>query len=465
MPWPRAEFLAGNGAEALGQAAHVAGRELAEAPVTDEDQEVPLGPAGLVMPDAEEAEAFGGAPPWWYWSYAGPTWERGLPQLPWSGEWSPSAWDGTPCSQQPWLPCYGEAEALADARGAAMADWPTAWAGPGDTLSWPVSRRDDCNWQSRPSQFDGFAAPGWSARAGRSHTCVPKRVNLEERFLDSGGDKQEAVRTLMIRNVPNQYHRGMLMQELDVLGFRGKYDFVYLPIDNSTRWNVGYAFVNFDDPADAAMCMKDMQGHEFHHFRPGKKRVAQVSVAHIQGLEQNLAHCQGTSVFSAAQAPWLRPWVRKKSSTWKAPGQKQPPQRRKNDAEEQEAWANSQAWHLGEASRQCKVLAEGLEWMGSPARIPTLPSQSFPGSPPGVTKAGGAGYEHWLLPPSEELVEPWPGSKETVSRTPSPSPEPSPSRGMWEGSPMHGSRSPPLAALRPPSRPPSRGSGQGLAEV
>merc|ERR1712190_293445 len=118
----------------------------------------------------------------------------------------------------------------------------------------------------------------------------------------------------MIRNVPNRYDRRLLMQELDDLGFKDKYDFLYLPIDTRTQWNVGYAFVNFDEPEDARHCMESLEGHYFFHFRTARatsrKRMAVVSIAHIQGLEQNLAHYSGTSVFSMP-APWLRPWVRK----------------------------------------------------------------------------------------------------------------------------------------------------------
>lgn len=141
-----------------------------------------------------------------------------------------------------------------------------------------------------------------------THCCVPKRVNFEEVF--QGRDATQRITTLMIRNVPNRYDRTMLMKELDQLGFTGSYDFLYLPVDNATNWNVGYAFVNFEEPEDAQRCMKIMDSHQFLHFRHGKRRTAHVSAAHIQGLEQNLAHCSTTSLLSAP-APWLRPWVRK----------------------------------------------------------------------------------------------------------------------------------------------------------
>lgn len=50
--------------------------------------------------------------------------------------------------------------------------------------------------------------------------------------------------TLMLRNLPNDYSRSMLLTLLDEEGFAGKYDFVYLPIDFASGAGVGYAFIN-----------------------------------------------------------------------------------------------------------------------------------------------------------------------------------------------------------------------------
>jgi len=157
-------------------------------------------------------------------------------------------------------------------------------------------------------ELSGTSCVKWTGRSvGLSHIQVPRRVNLEE--LSKVQKESEEPTTLMVRNVPNRYDRGVLMLELDELGFEGKYDFVYLPIDNSTQWNVGYSFVNFDESKDAKYCMALLEGHQFFRYRHNNKRMAQVSWAHIQGLEKNLAHCSGTSLFSLK--PWLRPWVRK----------------------------------------------------------------------------------------------------------------------------------------------------------
>jgi len=266
------------------------------------DCQVSLGAGGLVQQGDEEMA--------WYWI-----------QPEWAGSWC-GAWrfDGNQ-----WIEAQTGAEGPGDNalhdRGGAMQMQAEGWESK-ETCRWSQDQDDEL-WEAnglpqRPGKksADGSYRGDWQRGGskwshhrgiGLSHGEVPRRLSLEE-WSKAQQDK-DSVTTLMVRNVPNRYDRAMLMQELDDLGFQDKYDFVYLPIDSSTHWNVGYAFVNFDEPKDAADCMARLEGHQFIRFRHNNKRVAQVSVAHIQGLEKNLAHCSGTSLFLLR--PWLRPWVRK----------------------------------------------------------------------------------------------------------------------------------------------------------
>merc|ERR1719410_1554293 len=50
--------------------------------------------------------------------------------------------------------------------------------------------------------------------------------------------------TVMFRNVPNDYTRSMFLALLDKEGFAQQYDFVYLPIDFSSKSGFGYSFIN-----------------------------------------------------------------------------------------------------------------------------------------------------------------------------------------------------------------------------
>lgn len=161
----------------------------------------------------------------------------------------------------------------------------------------------------------------WDASSGRwrkmGHYKVPRNIDLRRQYAGDGPEA-EPITTLMIRNVPNRYSQELLVTELKELGFRDSFDFVYLPIDRITHWNVGYAFVNLLDAETATRCAEKLQGYTFkrHQHRFGKKvlgKKAVVSNAHLQGLHKNVEHYRLSWVQSLASegrrprffnAPW-----------------------------------------------------------------------------------------------------------------------------------------------------------------
>lgn len=130
------------------------------------------------------------------------------------------------------------------------------------------------------------------------HTHVPKSKNLAEEY-GNPKDGSQLVTTLMIRNIPNQYSRRHLIEELEKLGFGGTYDFLYLPMDNGTLSNVGYAFINFVDPSGAKRAMAVFKSYRWKRYRKQSGKMGTVSVAHIQGLENNLKHYENAAVKGA----------------------------------------------------------------------------------------------------------------------------------------------------------------------
>jgi len=130
------------------------------------------------------------------------------------------------------------------------------------------------------------------------HGFVPKNQNLAERYNTDQYTKSP-ITTLMIRNIPNRYTQHDLISELEELGFTGSFDFLYLPLDTGTMANVGYAFVNFIDPGWARRCEQKLQKYRFHRHQKASGKIAQVSVAHLQGLEANLAHYETAAVNTA----------------------------------------------------------------------------------------------------------------------------------------------------------------------
>lgn len=137
------------------------------------------------------------------------------------------------------------------------------------------------------------------------HGHVPKTVNLEEEYHAA---TQQAITTLMIRNIPNRYTQKELISELEDLGFASTFDFLYIPLDKGTMSNVGYAFVNFISEDWAQKCIQAFQNYRFRRHRKTSGKIAAVSVAHLQGLDANLAHYENAAV-NTAKLKQRRPLV------------------------------------------------------------------------------------------------------------------------------------------------------------
>mmetsp|Transcript_711 Transcript_711/g.1224 ORF Transcript_711/g.1224 Transcript_711/m.1224 type:complete len:298 (-) Transcript_711:351-1244(-) len=101
--------------------------------------------------------------------------------------------------------------------------------------------------------------------------------------------------TVMLRNLPNNYSRNMLLDLLDGQGFCGLYDFVYMPMDFSKRANLGYAFVNLLTPQVAVKLWEAMDG--FLDWSIPTAKVCKVGWSHPhQGLQANLNRYRNSPV-------------------------------------------------------------------------------------------------------------------------------------------------------------------------
>lgn len=150
-------------------------------------------------------------------------------------------------------------------------------------------------WSQRPPQLQQHQEQPLSITKGFQHYTVPKNHNLAKEFPQASLEQPPT--TLMIRNIPNRYTQHELIKELESVGFMGSFDFFYAPMDTGTMGNVGYAFVNFCSPAWAALCQQVLEGYAFRsHQQRSRRKVATVSVAHIQGLEANMRHYENTAV-------------------------------------------------------------------------------------------------------------------------------------------------------------------------
>ncbi|KAL4563719.1 hypothetical protein LXL04_027764 [Taraxacum kok-saghyz] len=131
-------------------------------------------------------------------------------------------------------------------------------------------------------------------------------------------DPDESSTTIMLRNIPNNYTRKLLVElldkhckqenEKDENGVRSAFDFVYLPVDFKHRLNAGYAFVNFTTPEAAWRFHKSIKGKRWDLFE--SKKIADVARAKIQGKEalvNNFEKMQLRSPSSEYLPVWFDP--------------------------------------------------------------------------------------------------------------------------------------------------------------
>ncbi|KAF4729436.1 hypothetical protein FOZ62_024894 [Perkinsus olseni] len=152
-----------------------------------------------------------------------------------------------------------------------------------------VSSRRRSDRSRRSSRFSGLDQP--------RHQQTPVAAEI-------GPTPQGGLTTWMMRNVPNRYTQGELMQEISFSGFEGKFDFFYLPIDRVSMANAGYCFINFTTAEYASEFFDSFAGRVLGRF--GSRKVVEVVPAAIQGFYQNLSH-YSKKVVATEDNPELRP--------------------------------------------------------------------------------------------------------------------------------------------------------------
>jgi len=99
--------------------------------------------------------------------------------------------------------------------------------------------------------------------------------------------------TVLMQNIPNRHSRTLLQAIIDEAGFRGSYNFLYLPADFRTKVSFGYAFLNFMCQDDAERFMQHFRG--FSSWGSNSMKVCSVSWSGAQGgleaLVQKYRNC------------------------------------------------------------------------------------------------------------------------------------------------------------------------------
>lgn len=115
-----------------------------------------------------------------------------------------------------------------------------------------------------------------SFSASESSSIVGEMTSVENRRT-----------TCVVRNMPEDYTRQKLLDLIDNVGFAGKYNLVYLPMDFKNKTNLGYAFVDLVSDDVALKFFETFSG--FCDCRFSIEKEFEVSWSTVQGY---LAHIE-----------------------------------------------------------------------------------------------------------------------------------------------------------------------------
>jgi hypothetical protein len=126
----------------------------------------------------------------------------------------------------------------------------------------------------------------------RSSPSVEAKDADSETNEDNKKSSHENGLMVMICNLPNNRHAEDVLEVLEGLGYSGKYDYFYLPVDRHCMCNKGYGFVHFIRIHDAYSFMERLEGYRFDHTSSTKALTA--CVAKRQSVYASLRACMKT---------------------------------------------------------------------------------------------------------------------------------------------------------------------------
>jgi hypothetical protein len=159
------------------------------------------------------------------------------------------------------------------------------------------------SWWMMPMGFDPNAtiicAPMADGTTMSGTSYMPQQwadqCDIDCEDADGEGDSREWRTTVMLRNMPNNYTRDMLLDLVNSMGFSGCYDFAYLPVDFKSQAGLGYAFINFISTAEAQRCFECFEG--FSEWKVPSEKVCTVTWGSpYQGLEAHIERYQNSPV-------------------------------------------------------------------------------------------------------------------------------------------------------------------------
>lgn len=140
-----------------------------------------------------------------------------------------------------------------------------------------------------------------------------------------GSDDMKVRRTtVMMRNLPNNYTRAMLLELLDAQGFLGSYNMVYLPMDFSSACGFGYAFINFVTSEGAEHFRDHFQG--FSDWSVPSEKICDIMWSSVhQGLDAHIERYRNSPVMHKSVPDEFKPALFVKGERVPFPAPSKPP--------------------------------------------------------------------------------------------------------------------------------------------
>jgi hypothetical protein len=142
-----------------------------------------------------------------------------------------------------------------------------------------------------PQFFPGFyqtVAPACPVALGAPTKPMNDKVKADVKTAE------EEYTTVMLCGFPLKYSRDKLIDLLDVLGYAGQFDFVYLPMDFEFSESIGYAFVNMTSAAAALRLKGSFDGFVGHPFADDKP--CRTNWSRVQGLGPNVKQYRNSPI-------------------------------------------------------------------------------------------------------------------------------------------------------------------------
>jgi RNA recognition motif-containing protein len=135
-----------------------------------------------------------------------------------------------------------------------------------------------------------------------------KRAKAKKGGVWTGRVDQETRTTVLFRNVLATSKRSDLCMLLDNQGFRGQYDFLYVPANFKTMLSFGYSFVNFVSGQAAEAARQYFDGFQWN--LRGESSVLETSWSNPhQGYEVHVERFRDCPVMHSSVADEYKPIV------------------------------------------------------------------------------------------------------------------------------------------------------------